>query len=256
MMDHRRLTSLFEKFEQGTLSSNEREELNEWFHNLNLGDGGLENWIAQAGGEEKYIEGALERLKIRLTQLRPASKTYRLWPRIAAAASLLFFLSVGGYFLIKMNGHPQIAQNQFHNDVAPGSNKAILTLSNNKQISLTDAKNGTISYEGNQLVKKAPDGTLSYEGSAMPDNGQSSKYNTVTTPRGGQWPVILPDGTKVMLDAASSIKYPVSFTGNDRTVEITGQVYFEVEHQAKMPFRVKVNNQVIEDLGTHFNVNA
>ena len=81
-------------------------------------------------------------------------------------------------------------------------------------------------------------------------------YNTLTTPRGGQYHLTLSDGTSVWLNAASSIKYPIAFTGNERRVEITGEVYFEVEHNAAKPFRVICNGQTVEDLGTHFNINA
>lgn len=178
----------------------------------------------------------------------------RLWPRIAAAASMLLVLSISGYFLLHKQTNQQLASN-YKKDLAPGSNKAILTLSNGKQIDLKDAKNGTIAKEGNETIKKSDDGTLSYEGHAASGVNEQVTYNMVTTPRGGQWPLILTDGTKVMLDAASSIKYPVSFNGNERRVEITGQAYFEVAHHAK-PFKVGVRGVTIEDLGTHFNINA
>jgi len=150
----------------------------------------------------------------------------------------------------------EYAQNQAH-DIFPGSNKAVLTLSNGKKISLTDSKSGSIAVDGNESIIKAADGTISYR----PNSGSASPgellYNTITTPRGGQWPVvILPDGSKAILDAASSIKYPVVFTGTERRVTITGQVYFEVLHDAAKPFRVDVKGQTIEDIGTHFNVNA
>src|SRR6202035_4165140 len=81
-------------------------------------------------------------------------------------------------------------------------------------------------------------------------------YNDVATDKGRQWQLTLSDGTKVWLNALSSIHYPVSFSGNERVVEITGEAYFEVVHNAKMPFKVKVGNQIIQDIGTHFNINA
>jgi len=87
-------------------------------------------------------------------------------------------------------------------------------------------------------------------------SANSLVYNTATTPRGGQYQFILSDGTKVWLNSASSIKYPVQFIGNERKVELTGEAYFEVVHNAKMPFRVVSNGQTVEDLGTHFNINA
>src|SRR5699024_4772886 len=82
------------------------------------------------------------------------------------------------------------------------------------------------------------------------------QYNTLTTPRGGQYQLTLADGTKVWLNSASSIRYPVAFNGKERKVTVTGEVYFEVVHNAGQPFKVQVGNEIIKDLGTHFNVNA
>jgi transmembrane sensor len=183
------------------------------------------------------------------------SKWRRLWPRLAAAASILLFLSIGGYFLLD-KAPPQIAQMHASNEIVPGSNKAILTLSNGRRLSLTDAKTGNLIKEGKHLIRKTNDGTLSYENDGRLSNDHELTFNIITTPRGGQWSVILPDGTKVLLDAASSIRYPVSFTGNTRKVEVTGQAYFEVVHNAAQPFLVTTKGQVIEVVGTKFNINA
>jgi ferric-dicitrate binding protein FerR (iron transport regulator) len=152
-------------------------------------------------------------------------------------------------------------QNQTH-DIAPGGNKAILTLANGKKISLTDAKNGTIAQQAGIQVNKTKNGQLVYiVGTASGPAAGSGKaaeaaYNTIETPRGGQYQVVLPDGSKVWLNAASSITYPVVFNKNNRTVKINGEAYFEVIHHADAPFKVQTNNQTIEDIGTHFDVNA
>jgi len=182
----------------------------------------------------------------------------RLWPRIAAAASILLFLSIGSY--IYFNRHKptnQIASNQ-PVDIKPGTNKAILTLSNGKPISLTDAKNGQVAVQGNAVVKKTAPGVIAY---ASAKNNATEKaveplYNTLTTPRGGRFEGFLPDGTHVILDAASSIKYQVNITGKDRLVWTTGQVHFNVAYNSNRPFYVNVKGQVMKDLGTSFNVNA
>jgi len=185
----------------------------------------------------------------------PAISQRSVWPRIAAAASILLFLSVGGYFLLR-NAKPQqqqIAQAQ-KPDLQPGTKKAVLILSGGKVISLGDAKAGTIATQGNTNITKTADNQIVYN-----NTKQSSKemiYNTIVTKRGNFYPLKLSDGTVAILDAASSIKYPVNFTGNERRVEITGQVYFEVVHNANMPFKVTVRGQTIEDIGTHFNINA
>ncbi|GGA98719.1 FecR family protein [Puia dinghuensis] len=156
-------------------------------------------------------------------------------------------------------------------DVLPGSNKAILTLANGSTITLDNAHNGNLAKQGNTQVVKSADGALQYK--MLAGNGQSNQkesntvaYNILSTPRGGQYRLVLPDGSKVWLNAASSIRYPTAFNktpGATREVEITGEAYFEIAKNAAMPFRVLSANQlgdanpmVIDVLGTHFNINA
>lgn len=171
---------------------------------------------------------------------------------IAVAASILLFLSIGSYYVFHKQPARQTAY--YKNDIAPGGNKAILTLANGTKISLTDAKNGNIAQQAGTQISKTQNGQVVYVANSMKPTAVI--YNTMATPKGGQYALRLADGTLAVLDAASSIKYPVTFTGNERKVEITGQVYFEVVHNAARPFRVVVGGQTIEDLGTHFNINA
>jgi ferric-dicitrate binding protein FerR (iron transport regulator) len=142
---------------------------------------------------------------------------------------------------------------RFKNDVQPGTNKATLTLSNGKTISLDDADNGMLASQGGTNVVKKANGEIDYVANGK---GAQEEYNTITVPVSGQYKLTLADGTKVWLDALSSIHYPVSFTGKDREVEITGQAYFEVAKNPSQPFHVKVKNTVVEVLGTNFNINA
>ncbi|MFT4155092.1 FecR family protein [Parafilimonas sp.] len=181
----------------------------------------------------------------------------RLWWRISAAAAILLF-SVSGYFMLHKQQQSQLAiQNKPIGNISPGGNRAILTLGSGKQVVLTDAANGAIAQQGNVAVNKTADGQLVYNDSKNARNSTAEQVtNTVTTPRGGQWFIILSDGTKVWLNAASSIHYPVAFTGNQRKVVITGEAYFEVVHNAAKPFRVEVGNILVEDIGTAFNINA
>jgi transmembrane sensor len=182
------------------------------------------------------------------------------WPTLAIAASILFFLSSGIFFLMFHGQQQHLALNKplkVKSDVAPGGNKAILTLSNGNTIVLTGAKNGTLANQGNMAINKTADGLISYAADTKESSALTSLvYNTASTPRGGQYQFVLADGTKVWLNSASSIKYPVQFIGNERKVELTGEAYFEVAHDAKKPFRVVSNGQTVEVLGTHFNVNA
>jgi hypothetical protein len=143
-----------------------------------------------------------------------------------------------------------IATDPYKEDVLPGHNGAVLHLSNGQTIMLDSAQDGTVARQGTISVIKE-NGELKYVGKA-----DEEIYNDITTARGRQWQLTLPDGTKVRLNAASSIHYPLAFTGPAREVTITGEVYFEVAHNSRQPFRVKVGDQVIEDMGTTFNVNA
>ncbi|HEY9195949.1 MAG TPA: FecR domain-containing protein, partial [Mucilaginibacter sp.] len=145
--------------------------------------------------------------------------------------------------------------------IAPGSNKAILTLANGKKISLTDARKGQIINQQGILISKTASGQLVYtivdDGKTGANSPAEMQYNTMETPRGGQFQLLLPDGTRVWLNAASSLKYPVNFTASsERKVELSGEAYFEVTHNKERPFRVVTSRQVVEVLGTHFNVNA
>lgn len=177
------------------------------------------------------------------------------WKRFAAAAAVIVVLLSGSYFLFfnketikKQN--PQLAIT----DAAPGGNKAVLTLSDNSVVILDNAQNGVLSQQGNTKVLKLHDGQIAYNTSG---DTKQALYNTISTPRGGQYQMTLSDGSKVWLNSASSIKFPVAFTGDERKVEITGEAYFEVAKNASMPFKVNaMDRQEVEVLGTHFNINA
>ncbi len=177
----------------------------------------------------------------------------RIW--FAAAAVAAFIISFGGLFLA-LDYHittDNISTLSPEKDILPGNSRAILTLANGSKVLLNDALKGTVAKEGNvSLVKKG--GELSYIADNKPAGGLN--YNSVSTPKGGMYEIVLSDGTKVWLNAASSLKYPTTFTGNERKVELTGEAYFEVAHNKKMPFRVAAKEMSVEVLGTHFNVNT
>jgi transmembrane sensor len=148
------------------------------------------------------------------------------------------------------------AVSEAKSDISPGGNIATLTLADGRKISLTDAKNGQLAEQSGIKISKTADGQLVYNITNAENSSLSLSYNTIETPPGGQYQVILPDGSKVWLNSASSLRYPVRFTGNERKVEISGEAYFEVAHNSKMPFRVINSNQIVEVLGTHFNIMA
>lgn len=182
---------------------------------------------------------------------------------IAAAAILILIVTTAVIVIVRVNTNRnrEIVQQQLKNDVAPGGNKAILTLANGQQVMLDSADIGTLARQGAASISKADSGKLTY--SALREKPSEILYNTVATPKGGQYQLVLADGTKVWLNAASSIRFPVLFAENERRVEITGEVYFEVSKNAFKPFKVIISSSVsvknrgeIEVLGTHFNINA
>jgi transmembrane sensor len=167
----------------------------------------------------------------------------------AAAAVVLLLMGSGMYWWVLRSGKPSpmLAAKQ---DIAPGSNGAVLHLSDGSTVVLDSAGNGTVATQGQVKVVKE-NGMIKYQGET-----NEVLYNEVTTDKGKQWRMVLPDGSGVWLNAASSIRYPLSFNGKERMVDITGEVYFEVIHNEAQPFKVRVGKQVIEDIGTAFNVNG
>lgn len=177
-------------------------------------------------------------------------KKMRTWHLVAAS---LFIIMCSG--LLVWQPHKSIKEFDSVR-IAPGGNKAVLTLDNGAQIVLDEAKRGEIANSHGVRVLKDADGKLIYEISAASGNGGRNAFHTISTPRGGQYQLKLPDGTQVWLNAASSLKYPVSFASSHREVELDGEGYFEVAKNPAAPFKVITPRQEITVLGTHFNVNA
>ena len=179
--------------------------------------------------------------------------------RIAVAASVLIIFSIG-YFNLKpttiapaTNIVVSVPTNK--NDKMPGGQKALLTLSDGSQIILDSASNGLLSQQGGTKVIKLANGQLKYAANSL--GNTETVYNTMSTPAGGQYQITLPDGSKVWLNASSSIHYPTAFLEKERRVTITGEAYFEIAKNANKPFIVKVyNGAEVKVLGTHFNVKS
>ena len=190
----------------------------------------------------------------------PAANTHKWYIRLAAAAAIAGLIAMGIYFFLRPDPSMQVAKTENvrsgnNNDVLPGKNTATLTLSDGTTVILDEAKNGTISTQGNTKILKLDNGILSYNASHK-GNVVEVLYNTISTPKGGQYQVLLSDGSKVWLNAASSLKFPASFTGKERKVELLGEAYFEVAKNDKMPFKVEADGMEVEVLGTHFNINS
>lgn len=170
---------------------------------------------------------------------------------VAAAAVLVVFSFTAYLSLNKKKEHV------FASDVAPGKNKAILTLADGRKISLSDAANGDVIEQAGISVSKTANGQLVYHIEKIAGNLDDSKVNTISTPNGGEWEIRLPDGSIVWLNAASSLQYPLNIgSSKQRKVELTGEAYFEVAKDKAHPFIVKTSKQELEVLGTHFNINS
>ncbi len=175
------------------------------------------------------------------------------WQKIAVAASILLVMGIGTLFFIRNSNQSQevVITPKLNDDREPGKTGAILTLSNGSKIVLDSVGNGLLVDQSNTAVSKKNGGIVYTAG-----NDAQVVYNTMTTPRARQYNLELSDGTKVWLNASSSITFPTSFSANERKVILTGEAYFEVAKDKKRPFRVSVNDMQVNVLGTHFNINA
>lgn len=213
---------------------------------------------------DNQLETAVDRIWARLpVHEKEVPQRRRLWPRIAVAAAVLATLSVGFYFFQKTAPKADLqvatAAKTIIPDVMPGGNKATLILADGKEITLDDAGNGKLAEQSGIVITKTKDGELVYTvsgKSAASDQGALA-MNMISTPKGGFYQINLPDGTRVWLNAASSLRYPTVFTGGVRQVSLTGEAYFEVAKVTPaMPFKVITTAQTVEVLGTHFNINS
>jgi len=248
-----RLDYLLNRYKTGQASEEERQELTVLLE---------QDWDQAAPGKPvdhidwQQMLTSIKREGRRNTQIRPLHVFYSGWFRAAAVILLFAGIGGGGYIYINHLKKPPEARIRpaLPVDIHPGENKAILTLSGGRKLILDSTAQDTLLTEGAAIIASAK-GRLAYNaGSAVTD--AEVMYNTLTTPRGGQYQLTLPDGTKVWLNAASSIKYPIAFNGKDRTVTVTGETYFEVARRANQPFMVRSGETVVTALGTSFNINA
>jgi len=197
-----------------------------------------------------------------------ASPVISRWRWYAAAASVLIALVSGVWFwsYIKKGEHrtavAAVKKSRIANDVKPGGNKAILTLANGSAVTLDSAQNGSLGMQDNMKIVKKANGLLTYEKEGKASGNGQPLYNMISTPRGGQYQVVLPDGSKVWLNASSSLRFPTDFTMTGRTVEISGEAYFEIAKDPSRPFKVSIltsrgaGAHQVEVLGTSFDVMA
>lgn len=241
-MEDNKIKQLLKKYSEDACTAQERALLESWYLKQNL---------AFTLSEDELKED-LKAISQKLPLFKPGRKS-SLIPRLAAAAMLMVSLSAGLLYYSGYFSKPVIHQSA---QILPGGNKAFLTLSDGRRISLTDATDGNIVGQGDVDIVKTADGELIYTMKSAEGDKNANSYNLMETPKGGEFTVKLPDGTTVRLNAASSLRYPLHFGAKSRIVELTGEGYFEVAKNAAVPFIVKTPKQEIRVLGTHFNVNA
>ncbi|SMC87446.1 FecR family protein [Pedobacter africanus] len=241
---------LLEKLKNGTISAEERRLLDAWY----------EDFVTQAEpfNDARLFLADMEILDkaFPFDSTQTPVKTYKIWPRIAITAAL--FIMIIGAGLLFYNLNPDKAPHGstvYKNVIAPGKVGATLTLANGKQIRLSSAVNGELAEEAGVKISKSADGQIVYEIIGTANN--SNQLNTLSTSNGETYRIRLPDKSEVWLNAASTIRYPVSFAKHPiRKIELTGEAYFEIARDKKHPFIVESKEQRIEVLGTHFNVNT
>ena len=194
------------------------------------------------------------------TPFIPLTHTRRRWWTYAVAASVIGITCAGGVWMWYSRNHPNPTPETISAavaaDVKPGGNKAVLTLADGRKIDLGTTANGLVADQGTTKVSKLSDGQLSYN-KPVGEKPPSIAYNILSTPKAGQFALLLPDGTHVWLNNASTLRYPVAFTGLDRNVELAGEAYFEVAKDAAHPFKVEVQNgATVQVVGTSFNIMA
>ncbi|RKR80318.1 FecR family protein [Mucilaginibacter gracilis] len=249
--------SLCEKYFKG-LSTPEEEILIEKYQDAaELNAANKKDW--SAADKERLKNLLYTKLQANLEQ--PAARVFKISRWLYAAAAVLVF-SILGIYLKNTQSH-HVAVNAVQNtnpvktDIGPGTNKAVLTLANGNTITLDDAPNGVLSKQGNTAISKSANGIVIKNNNQANSQLAGNALNTIAIPRGGKYHITLPDGTKVWLNSSSVLTFPGTFTGNERKVSITGEAYFEVAKNKNMPFKIDVNGkQVVEVLGTHFNINA
>ena len=243
---------LYEKSLCGECSAEEEEQLAAYRDEMKLEDG---TWDDTPAKEQEVYNRIWKKLE---DSRYPAKRTYPFtWLKVAAAVLLA---STAVWIFTKNTkplNHPGIPLAvKKHKPILPGGNKAYLTLADGSKIVLNDARTGKLTTQSGIQVTKAKDGMLVYQFKDKSQKNSSSPYNTITTPAGGQYQLVLSDGTKVWLNAASALKFPAHFSADKREVELTGEAYFEVHKNAAAPFVVNAADQQVLVLGTHFNIKA
>jgi transmembrane sensor len=244
---------ILERYRLGTASHDEITFLEKYYNLFEA-----EEDVVLSEDEYSLIKDAIkarvDRQIALVSKNKPSKQLWPSWAKYSAVAAILLLISTSILVFrnYQLNGHQSLT---VADDLQPGGHRAVLTLANGKKIILDTAGTGEIASESGIIVTKTEDGQLIYTVDDSGDEG-ASVNNTITTPNGGNYQVRLPDGTNVILNAASSLTFPTSFQGVERSVNLIGEAYFEVAKNKDVPFKVRSGQQIVEVLGTHFNINA
>jgi ferric-dicitrate binding protein FerR (iron transport regulator) len=260
-----RIAYLIAGFLSKTITAAEHDELDAWVmesdDNMRLFEELTDeeniqkalDWRRQVN-EQRSLQNIREELGLGGTERRPFPRYFP----YAIAALLLFTLVSLILFISRKTGKDtnDVAVKQQVPANVKDHDKAVLTLADGRTIILDDSGNGLLAKQGNIQIQKGNGAQLVYSG-----NDGEMRYNTVSTPRGGQYKIVLGDGTEVWLNAESSIRFPAGFDAKQRQVELRGEAYFEVAKNPSSPFKVTIltpagDGGTVTVLGTHFNVNA
>lgn len=256
-MDAIKARELLERYNQGVCTEEERLLVEAWEAELEASgevtadEPRMKDWQKAVHARLMERIGEEEAVKMPL----PVHRVHFMRRWGWAAAAVVLAAGLGAYWMPGRQGTsgPETVEAR-QQDISPGKSGAILTLADGTQVELDSMGNGLIASQQGADVK-LKNGEVEYDDTE--NKADEMVYNTMTTPRGRQFRLILPDGTKVWLNAASSLRFPTAFLGVDRMVEVTGEAYFEVAKDARKPFNILVNRTaVVQVLGTHFNINA
>lgn len=253
----------------GSISKEQKAELDTWVNASERNTLQFRKCIDEHGLERKvkmYYEvdskAILQKIKIGIAESKAAKapgvlklvKTIWLWPGIGIAAAVILVMFSGLWFFNRNTLDANADEIHYASDAIPGKKGATLTLASGKKINLTTSGDGELAREAGVSISKTAEGKLIY---TIADNATDNSINTLSTANGETYQVILPDGSEVWLNSASSLTYRASLNENGvRKVKLEGEAYFEIEKDTAHPFIVESGNQQVEVLGTHFNVNA
>lgn len=250
------ILTLIAKYQKGIATEDEIRQIDFWYDNPlsseKYADGMSD--FTKAKKRSSLLENIYDEIGKR-TVKQPQLNSKKIIRAVVAVAAILLVALGAGFILIKTYlKHDSVQSLTSVALIKPAPSKALLTLSDGRQIVLNDAKAGVLANQGDATITKNSNNNIIYNtGTSL---SSKVEYNTMSTLRGGEYHLVLADGTNVWLNAASSIRYPTSFPGKERIVEVSGEAYFEVAHDLAKPFKVVSKGQTIEVLGTHFNVNA